>query len=64
MALEVGYCQQQRAYRVAAGTAEGQVAIFEPSRHQPQQVVDCFAQPNPVSCVKWSSNLMFLAIAT
>jgi hypothetical protein len=63
LVMDVGYCEQEKAFKVAVGTDEGSVVIFEPNSSKPQHLIDCFSRVCTVTCVKWSKNLQYLAIA-
>lgn len=61
--IDVGYCPQEKTFKVAAATDQGQLIIFEPDTTKAQLVLDCFGNNCAMTAVRWSKSLQYLAVA-
>ena len=61
--MDVGYCQQEKIFKVALGNSEGQIIIFDAYKSKAQQVLSPFKRKCKITNIKWSKNVQYLAIS-
>lgn len=74
--MDVGFCRIADNYKIAIGTDDGRVALFEKTYTKPVNIFEAFPvktktkgktmeEPkSQVTSIKWSQNLQYLAVSS
>ena len=62
--MDVGYCKIADQFRVAIGTDDSRVAIFDHTYARPVNIFEAFEPGRKVMAVRWSPNLQHLIVTS
>lgn len=62
--MDIGYCTIAEQFRVAIGTEDSRVAIFDHTYTKPVNIFEAFGPGRKILTIKWSKNLQYLMVTS